>query len=69
MIQMILPLFAAVAAGAALGLCAEGGERTPAPDKKAESIYDFTVRDIDGEQVSLSKYRGQVCLIVNVASR
>ncbi len=31
-------------------------------------IYDFTVKAIDGKEVSMSKYRGQVLLIVNVAS-
>jgi len=34
-----------------------------------ESIYAFTVKDIDGKDVSLSRYAGKVCLIVNVASR
>lgn len=33
------------------------------------SIYDFNVKTIDGEEVSLSKYKGKVLLIVNVASR
>ena len=53
--------------------------------KKATSIYDFTAKDIDGNevlisqnqtnenltffQVSLSKYKGHVCVIVNVASK
>ncbi|XP_029672585.1 probable phospholipid hydroperoxide glutathione peroxidase isoform X1 [Formica exsecta] len=35
----------------------------------ATSIYDFTVNSIKGEEVPLSKYRGHVCLIVNVASK
>lgn len=33
------------------------------------SIYDFTVLDIDGKEVSLSSFKGKVLLIVNVASR
>lgn len=33
------------------------------------SVLDFTVKDIDGKDVALSKYRGRVVLIVNVASR
>ncbi|HEY6330845.1 MAG TPA: glutathione peroxidase [Blastocatellia bacterium] len=33
------------------------------------SIYDFTMKNIDGKQVSLSDFRGHVVLIVNVASR
>ena len=32
------------------------------------SIYDFNVKTIDGDTISLSKYRGKVLLIVNVAS-
>ncbi|CAL1385194.1 unnamed protein product [Linum trigynum] len=34
-----------------------------------KSIHDFTVKDIDGNDVSLSKFKGKVLLIVNVASR
>jgi glutathione peroxidase len=33
------------------------------------SIYDFTVTTIDGQPESLEKYRGQVLLVVNVASK
>jgi glutathione peroxidase-family protein len=33
------------------------------------SIYDFTVNDADGKDVSLDKYKGKVLLIVNVASQ
>lgn len=33
------------------------------------SIYDVTVRTIDGASVSLGDYRGKVLLVVNVASR
>lgn len=33
------------------------------------TVYDFTVKDIDGNQVELSKYKGKVLLIVNTASR
>ncbi|WP_024953799.1 glutathione peroxidase [Sulfurospirillum arcachonense] len=33
------------------------------------SIYDMSVKTIDGESVSLSKYKNRVMLIVNVASK
>ena len=33
------------------------------------SIYDFSARDIDGKERSLSEYRGKVLLIVNTASQ
>ncbi|XP_076235442.1 uncharacterized protein LOC143179900 [Calliopsis andreniformis] len=34
----------------------------------ATSIYDFHAKDIHGVDVPLNKYRGHVCIIVNVAS-
>ena len=34
-----------------------------------ESIYDFSVKDIDHEEISLEKFKGKTLLIVNVASR
>ncbi|KAF6161310.1 hypothetical protein GIB67_009197 [Kingdonia uniflora] len=33
------------------------------------SIYDFTVKNIEGNDVSLSTYSGKVLLVVNVASK
>nr|ABD83336.1 phospholipid glutathione peroxidase [Mayetiola destructor] len=36
---------------------------------KTTSIYDFTVKDTFGNDVSLEKYRGYVVLIVNIASQ
>ena len=38
-------------------------------DKKAMSVLDFKVKDIDGKDVDLAKYKGDVLLIVNTASR
>lgn len=37
-------------------------------EEKGVSIYDFDVITIEEEKVSMSKYRGKVLLIVNVAS-
>ncbi|CAL5044144.1 unnamed protein product [Urochloa decumbens] len=39
---------------------------TAATDK---SIYDYTVKDIDGKDVPLKKFKNKVLLIVNVASQ
>ncbi|CAL5348001.1 unnamed protein product [Camellia sinensis] len=39
------------------------GEETP------KSVYDFTVKDIRGNDVPLSNYNGKAVLIVNVASK
>lgn len=42
----------------------------PAYAKAPEGPLDFTVQDIDGNEVNLAeKYEGKVCLIVNVASK
>ena len=38
-------------------------------NKQMASIYDFTMKDIDGKDVKLDAYRGQAVLLVNVASR
>jgi glutathione peroxidase len=36
---------------------------------ETKSIYDFTMKSIDGQQVSLNSYSGKVVLLVNVASK
>lgn len=36
---------------------------------KAKSVHEFTVKDIHGNEVKLDRYKGQVLLIVNVASQ
>ena len=33
------------------------------------TLYDFTVDDIQGEPISLDRYRGKVVLVVNTASK
>ena len=38
-------------------------------DHLSKSIYDYSAHSIDGEPISISKYRGKKILIVNVASR
>ncbi|HTO93698.1 MAG TPA: glutathione peroxidase [Bacteroidota bacterium] len=39
-----------------------------AREKPHTSVLSFTMKDIDGKDVPLSKYKGKVLLIVNVAS-
>jgi glutathione peroxidase len=36
---------------------------------RAQSVYDIPVKDIDGKDTSLAAYKGQVILVVNVASK
>jgi len=40
-----------------------------AANAAGHSIYDFTMKSIDGQQVSLKSYHGKVVLLVNVASK
>jgi glutathione peroxidase len=42
---------------------------TAVASAEAHSIYDFTMRSIDGEHVSLKSFHGKVVLLVNVASK
>ncbi len=37
--------------------------------KKLMSIYDFKVKDVQGNDVSLDAYKGKVLLIVNTATK
>jgi glutathione peroxidase len=36
---------------------------------KSKSVLDFKMKDIDGKEVALKKYKGDVLLIVNTASK
>jgi len=49
--------------GAAMALCLASGAFA------ASSIHDFTLKSIDGAAAPLSAYKGNVVLLVNVASR
>ena len=35
---------------------------------QAQSLFEISLKDIEGKEVSLEPYRGRVLLIVNVAS-
>ncbi len=63
MIKTLVVLGAFAAVGVALADVRQAGK------SPARSIYDIIVKDIRGKEVALSKYRGDVCLIVNVASK
>jgi len=62
---MILPCCLTVAALLATTLCSI----VSAQSESKKSVLGFTVKDIDGKEVSLSKYEGKVLLIVNTASQ
>lgn len=59
-------------AAIAVGLKFYGGSNMQATvpvEANARSIFDFTMKDIDGNQVDLKKYKGNVLLVVNTASK
>jgi glutathione peroxidase len=58
-------LLAIVAVALSLPKAVPAGES----NKKPASVLDFQVQDIDGKSVDLSKYKGEVLLIVNTASQ
>ena len=60
-----------VALATAAFLIFNKSNRQSSPELNAEidSIYDFTVKDIYGEDFSLSEYKGKKIMIVNTASK
>ncbi len=66
-IAAILILAAVAVAGAAykFGFILNPSPSEPVTEK---SVYEFTMRDIDGKSVKLDAYKGKVVMIVNVAS-
>ncbi len=66
MIDRAVPLLLTVAAVVlSVARAVPAGES----DKKPTSVLAFQVQDIDGKPVDLSKYKGEVLLIVNTASQ
>jgi len=53
-----------VAGASRFSVMASGSDPT-----KAANIYGFSALDIDGNEVSMEKYKGHVCVVVNVASQ
>jgi len=41
----------------------------PVADAKTKSVLDFKMKDIDGKDVKLNKYKGKVLMVVNTASK
>ena len=35
---------------------------------KIQKIFEFTTKTLEGDEVALSKYKGKVILVINVAS-
>jgi glutathione peroxidase len=66
--SLLLPGFAALAALIVV-CCSSATVSAQDPAKKPTSVLDFRVKDIDGKDVDLSRYKGKVLLIVNTASQ
>lgn len=43
-------------------------KKNPVAPTSAASVYDFFAKDIDGNVVSLEKFKGQVLVVFNAAS-
>ncbi len=70
---VLLVLAAMVVVGVATALfvlrgALAGGTQSP-PREAAGTLWDFEVTTLEGEPAPLSAYRGQVVLVVNVASK
>jgi glutathione peroxidase len=48
---------------------ADSDKKAESGEKKVPEVLNFTVKDIEGKDVKLSKYQGKVVMIVNVASK
>lgn len=59
-------LIGGIGAAYALGFIFNPSPNTPPPEK---SVYEFTMKDIDGKDVKLDTYKGKVSLVVNTASK
>lgn len=66
MLKIISGLFVLTILGTAFVLYQHSGTSVSA---KAASIYDFKMKDIDGKDVKLKQYKGNVLLVVNTASK
>lgn len=58
--------FSAVAAAYALGFIFNP---SPSDPPKEKSMYEFSMKDIDGSEVKLAQIKGKVVMIVNTASK
>lgn len=71
-ILKILAVFSILLVGAVLGFAYNYGfilDPSPATPTVEDSMYEFTMKDIDGKDVKLDAYKGKVVMIVNTASR
>ena len=64
-VVVILAVVAVAGAAYKFGFIMNASPSEPVTEK---SVYEFTMRDIDGKSVKLDAYKGKVVMIVNTAS-
>ncbi len=67
--KFILAAAAVVCVAVFSSILSGGASGTEDGEKNVDSVYSFTLKDIDGKDTSLGQYRGKVLLLVNVASK
>lgn len=65
----MLKILSVLALFVGIGACVYLTNNTPIASAKTKSVLDFKMKDIDGKEVALKKYKGDVLLIVNTASK
>ncbi len=65
---VILGIFAVVFVGVAFVLVQKWQHSTPIAGVSEKTIYEFVVKDIAGQDIAMSKFKGKVILVVNTAS-
>ena len=65
-ISLVVILVVGIVGAYAFGLI---GNSSPTEAVNEKSVLEFTMKDIDGNDVKLDKYKGNVLLIVNTASK
>jgi glutathione peroxidase len=68
---VIIVVVIALGAAAVYGYSKFFGAGEPAsnPAPAGSNFYDFTMKDIEGKDIKLDKFKGNVLLVVNVASK
>jgi len=64
MLKVIFTICLTAAVGIGLFVCFD-----PSTSAASPSVLDFKMKDIDGKDVKLKKYKGNVLLVVNTASK
>ena len=67
--KILLSLFAVIMMAVLPAATLMRAEEKAVKEEAMKSIYDFAMKDIDGNSLKLDQFQGKVILLVNVASR